>query len=503
MVAGDPAAAGPGSASARTIVRSAATAVLIAWSLRLIGLVSVLVLARMLTPQDFGKATLATSVVALVDIFSALGLRQALLRIRAPERAHYDTAWTIQLLVLTVLAVVLMAIGPVAARFYEEPALAAIIAILACCFVIDGLGNIGTVDFERHMNFNRDLKMRVSVRLGSFAVTVTMAVILQNFWALVIGMVAQSALYAAASYIFHSYRPRFSLAKRKELLGVSLWMFLASASQTIHSQVEKLVVGRIATRGVLGLYSVSRDLSSIFTEEIATAFNRVTFVTTAQQVGPLSTDAARLSSLLGAYALIVAPLGFGLAATAEEALPILLGSQWTGAAAFLAFIAPGCALYAVHKLVISTLQACGDARAAAFLAMGGASLMVAVTATLAVAGFGPSVVALGGSSAAAAVLVGGTVLLARRAECGVLPLALAVVRPFAAAVFMLVVVRSFETGDMGSFNALALKVPAGIVMFAGAVAALWLGQGRPNGAEKMLLQLARQELARLRTCLLA
>jgi hypothetical protein len=300
MVAGDPAAAGPGSASARTIVRSAATAVLIAWSLRLIGLVSVLVLARMLTPQDFGKATLATSVVALVDIFSALGLRQALLRIRAPERAHYDTAWTIQLLVLTVLAVVLMAIGPVAARFYEEPALAAIIAILACCFVIDGLGNIGTVDFERHMNFNRDLKMRVSVRLGSFAVTVTMAVILQNFWALVIGMVAQSALYAAASYIFHSYRPRFSLAKRKELLGVSLWMFLASASQTIHSQVEKLVVGRIATRGVLGLYSVSRDLSSIFTEEIATAFNRVTFVTTAQQVGPLSTDADRCAARLWA-----------------------------------------------------------------------------------------------------------------------------------------------------------------------------------------------------------
>ena len=90
----DPGPRAPGNAPspAKGVYRSAATAVAIAWSLRLIGLVSVLVLARVLTPRDFGIVALATSVLALVDIFSALGLRQALLRIAAPERAHYDTA---------------------------------------------------------------------------------------------------------------------------------------------------------------------------------------------------------------------------------------------------------------------------------------------------------------------------------------------------------------------------------------------------------------------------
>src|SRR4028119_2018734 len=106
------------------VYRSAATAVVIAWSLRLIGLVSVLVLARLLTPEDFGLGALAMSVLALVDIFSALGLRQALLRIAKPERAHYDTAWTIQLLVLSVLAAILIAIAPLADGLHQEPALA-------------------------------------------------------------------------------------------------------------------------------------------------------------------------------------------------------------------------------------------------------------------------------------------------------------------------------------------------------------------------------------------
>ena len=98
------------SPSTGRIVRNAATAVAIAWSMRAIGLVSVLVLARVLTPRDFGIMALAMSAAALVDIFAALGLRQSLLRIREPERAHYDTAWTIQLLLLLILAGVLVAV---------------------------------------------------------------------------------------------------------------------------------------------------------------------------------------------------------------------------------------------------------------------------------------------------------------------------------------------------------------------------------------------------------
>ncbi|MDP8912236.1 MAG: oligosaccharide flippase family protein, partial [Pseudomonadota bacterium] len=410
---------------------------------------------------------------------------------------HYDTAWTIQLLVLSVLAAVLIAIGPLAARFYDEPVLGTLIAVLASCFVIDGLANIGVVDFERHLDFGRDLRMRVSVRLTSFVVTLSAALILQNYWALVIGTVLQSVLNAAASYLFHPFRPRFSLSKREELLGVSLWMFLASASQTIHNQVEKMVVGRISSRQVVGLYSVSRDLSSIFTEEIATALNRVTFVTTARTGRPLSADPDRLPSMLGAYALISAPLGFGLAATANQALPLLLGPQWADAAPFLSIIAPACALYAIYKLVVVTLQASGDARLAAFLSTAGAVSMVVITATLALGGHGASAVAVGALVATSALLGSGIILLARKAEIGVLRLIMSVARPFLAATLMLLVLRAFDIGAFGPLSLLAIKALAGAALFAGAVTALWVSQGRPDGAEKIMFALVRRQFQAL------
>lgn len=471
----------------RGVYRSAATAIALAWSLRLIGLMSVLVLARVLTPKDFGIVALATSVLALVDIFSALGLRQALLRIAVPERAHYDTAWTIQLLVLAVLAGVLVVIAPVAAWFYEEPALGLLIAVLANCFVIDGLANIGVVDFERHFDFGRDLRMRLSVRLTAFVVTLAAALILRNYWALVIGTVLQSVLNAVASYVFHPFRPRFSLAKRRELLGVSLWMFLASAGQTVHNQIEKIVVGRISSRNTVGFYSVSRDLSSIFTDEIGTALNRVSFVTTARTGRPLSADPERLPAMLGAYGLIAAPLGFGLAATANEVLPLLLGSQWTAAAPLLAIIAPTCALYAVYKLIIITLQAAGDARASAFLSLAGAAAMVTVAATLGVNGYGAGNVAVGALITTAALLTSGLLLLSHKAETRLAGLLAAVARPFAAAALMMVAVQAIDSGSLGPLASMAIKAPSGAAIFGIAAIALWLVSGSPDGAEKIMV----------------
>src|SRR5512139_1506513 len=96
----------------KVLYRSAATAVLLQWSIRFIGLISVLVLARLLTPADFGIIGIAMATVAIVEICGAVGLRQALLRIASPTRDHLDTAWTIQLIVCWSLALLTAAVAP-------------------------------------------------------------------------------------------------------------------------------------------------------------------------------------------------------------------------------------------------------------------------------------------------------------------------------------------------------------------------------------------------------
>jgi len=472
-------------------------AVALQWSIRLIGLVSVLVLARLLSPRDFGLAGLAMATVSLVEIFSLIGLRQALLRIAAPERSHLDTAWTIQLLLFAALGALLAALAPFAADFYGEPALAAVIAVLSLRFLFLGVVNIGIVDFDRNLEFGRDLRMRLGARMLSFAATLAAALLLRSYWALVIGLVLHSALFAAASYLAHPYRPRFSLARRAELLGVSGWMFIGQAAQVVHHEVERLVIGRFAAMHLVGLYSVSKDLSSIFTQEIATALNRVTFVTTARTGRPLSDAPERIGTLLGAYAMIAAPMGLGLAAVAGPGVAVLLGEQWTGAAALLQLIAPASALYAVYKVIASSLQAAGHVRSSAALSGGGALAVIAATCGAALAGGGVVAIAAAALAVSAGLLAAGMLVIARVAGTGLGALVLPVLRPFAAAGAMLALVR-YGAPATGSLAAdLGLGVALGAAGYAAILLALWQVGERPAGAEGEAVALAAGAAGRI------
>ncbi|BDI60852.1 oligosaccharide flippase family protein [Qipengyuania nanhaisediminis] len=465
------------------VYRNGVIAVVIAWSMRVIGLVSVFVLARTLTPADFGIVALAMTTLAMVDVFASIGLRQALLRVERPERSHYDTVWTIQLGILIVLALVVTALAPVMAWFYAEPALTLVVAVLSTRFVFFGLANIGIIDFERDLELGRDLKFRLIVRLTTFVVTIAAALVLRNYWALVIGAVMQGMVHCLASYAVHPYRPNFSTKRRAEMLGVSLWMFLASLAQVIHTESQRIVVGRIASMGVLGFYSVSKGLSSIFTEEIATALNRVTFVTTARTRKDLGAEPARLRAMLSTYAMIAAPLGIGLAATAPYAVRVLLGEQWIEAAPFLALIAPAAALYAVFKLIVSSLQASGKARLAAGFAI--ASALGVLAAMLTALGMGGGAIEIAGGVLVAngAALLVALMVLAHAEKTSALGLLSSAARPFIAAGIMFASITALTPPASPAILVLTGQAALGAAVYAIALGAIWLVSGRPDGAE--------------------
>lgn len=485
-------------ASRTTLYRSAFLALVLQWSVRLIGLVSVLILARLLTPEDFGILGLALAALTLVELLGSLGFRQALLRVPEPGRDHLDSAFTIQLILFAGMGLLAIALAKPVAAFYGHAEIAAVIAALSLRFFLLGLVNIGIVDFDRHFQFGRDLRMRLVARLGSFAVTIAAAIALRSYWAPVIGLVSYSAFLAAASYAAHPYRPRLSLKRHSELFGTSLWIFVAAAAQAVQEQIERLTLGRFASAHVVGLYSVSKDVSLIFTSEIATALNRVTFVTVARSAQPLSADPGRVARLVGAYAMIAAPLGLGLAATAEDAVAVLLGPQWWQAAPYLAIVAAYSSLFAVYKVIASSLQASGEARLAAMLSgAGAAALAAAVTGAAALT---PDVMAVAAAAAASNLLIlaGGIAVIARRAGLGALALGAHVVRPFAAATLMALAVR-YGAPETGSALAdLTAGILLGLAAYPALLLGLWAAAGRPEGAEsEAVAQLRDLRLKRL------
>lgn len=469
-----------------SVYRGAAMAVALAWSLRLIGLVSVFILARVLEPDDFGVVGLAMAAVAVVEIFSFLGLRQALLRLPAQQRDYYDTAFTIQLAVFGALAVALLATAAPVARFFAEPRVESVILALALRFVLLGVTNIGVVEFDRNRDFGRDLKMRAGARIVSFFVTVTLALTLRNYWALVAGMLLQSALLAVLSYVMQPYRPRLSLARRAELLGVSLWIFAGVAAQAIYAQVERIVLGRVTNTDTLGAFAISKDLSSIITQEIATALNRVTFVETANS-GPISQQGSRIAMSLSAYALIVAPLGLGLAAVAEDFIIVVLGEKWIATALVLPPIAAASALMAVYKLVASSLQAGGHERISALISLAGTAVLTVAAGAVASRGGGVQAIAQTGLIVTIALLIGGLLMLARLSRYPVAGFLDSVGRPFLAGSAMFLILQWLPKFSNLPSMELAWRVILGALVYGAVLFLLWVVGGRRDTAEGALI----------------
>ena len=482
------------------VYRSGFWALTIQGSMRFIGLLSVLILARLLSPADFGMVSLALVITAFVDLLAAVGFRQALLRIPDPTREHQDTAWTIQLILYSTMGLLTILSAPVAASFYKEPALLAVVAALSVRFFFLAVVNIGIVDFDRQLDFARDLRMRMGARVASLAVTVAAALILRNYWALVVGMVSYTAFLTIASYIAHPYRPRLSLARRSELLGTSVWIFVAALAESVQTQIERLVLGRVGTAHLVGLFSVSKDLSIIFTTEVATALNRVTFVTVASDPRQIEEQSGRVGQILGTYALIAAPMGLGLAATAEDTVAVLLGSQWLEAAPFLRVIAVYSAFFAVYKSVASSLQASGRAKQVAMLSGAGAfALTAAVIATGSVTRDGMSV-AYSAAGATFALLCASILFMSGVAGLSPARLAAQVLRPFAGAAAMAAIVWSWTPETGWPVADLFAGICIGVASYPLAVLSIWAVSGFPSGAEgqivRRLAELRAQRAAR-------
>src|SRR5688572_707114 len=126
----------------RAIAKGAAWMVVAKLTERSLGLISTLVLARLLVPADFGLVAMAMSVIALIELATAFGFELALIQRQNPTKEHYDTAWTLNVTLGTSSALVTAALAYPAALFFDEPRLVLVMVALAGSWAIQSFENI-------------------------------------------------------------------------------------------------------------------------------------------------------------------------------------------------------------------------------------------------------------------------------------------------------------------------------------------------------------------------
>ena len=189
MTIPSPPQAGIGSA----VAKGAAWTVAFRLADRSIGLVSTLVLARLLVPEDFGVIAMATTLMALIEVVTVGEFGSAIIHNPDVTRDHYDSAWSMSALFGLTAAGLLIALAYPTASFFKEPRLVPVIFALSLLPIMDGLFNMGCVDFRKHMQFHKDFQLQVGRKLIGFLVVIPLAIVTRSYWALVAGMIAGRA----------------------------------------------------------------------------------------------------------------------------------------------------------------------------------------------------------------------------------------------------------------------------------------------------------------------
>ena len=326
---------------------------------RLLGVASTLVLARLLNTADFGIVAIAFTISAGFNSLSNVGVTENLVRHQRIDRDVLDTGFTIQVIKGLMTGLLLVAAAPLAASWFSEPRLANVIYLLAAAFTLSGIENVGVIHFRRDLRFDREFQLSALERGSMFVATLVSALVLRNYWALVIGTAVSKVARVIATYAMHPYRPRLGLHAWKELAGFSLWMWLSSLVYIVWTRADPLVVGSEVSKAELGLFVVALDLALLPATEIMEPIGAVLFAGFAAERNAGRDPRASAFGLAISLMAAMAPIALVLSAASTDVVGVLLGPKWSAAAPIVAILTLSVLLSPFSNTAAQVLTATG------------------------------------------------------------------------------------------------------------------------------------------------
>lgn len=479
-----------------SIARGALITVAMRWVDRLIGLLSTMILARLLVPNDFGIIAMASIAVAFVDIIFDLGVNVALIQNRNPTQSYYNTAWTLRILQSTAVAAVVFLLAPYAGEYYHDSRVIDVIRCLALGLVISSFENIGTISFQKNLNFAADFKLVFLKKISGFVVTMILTLIFRNYWGMVLGGLCGRMIGVVASYLMHKMRPKFSLIDFSGIFSVSQWVLVRNISQYLNGNLHVIIVGGFASSSQTGGYTMANEISNLPGTELLAPINRVlfpAFVRAKDNMVELKNMLLHAQSL---QVLVTAPACVGLVLTAREFVPVALGPTWV-------FVIPLIQILAFSNII----QSIGSSGNYVLIALGKIRFL-AIISWFQIAIFLAGFFAIGSHKsieivAAVRLLAIGlslwctfVILIGNIPGLSVKSLAATTIRPAVGCAAMAAALLTIDVYiSLSLVPLLITKILVGAVVYIGVVIFAWHLAGRPPGAETYILEKAKATIA--------
>lgn len=320
------------------------------------------VLARLLSPEEFGVLAAALVLANILQIFGQLGIAPAIVQRAEITESHIRVAFTLSVIFSGTIAVALYSSSTVLADFFRMPQLEPVIRVLTLLFPIMGFTLVCEALLQRALRFRALATTNLVAYLVGYAgVGLVLAYAGFGVWALVIAQLSQAAIRSIILLRIspHSMWPSLHWKSVRDILNFGFGMSLALAGNTVAREVDNLVIGRWMGADALGVYGRVYALISAPTNLIGTTIDKTLF----PAMAIAQNDDAKLVKAytrgVSAIVLLAVPLGTAIFVLAPEMVQILLGSQWAAAVVPLQIFAAILVFRIAYRMSDSLVRAKG------------------------------------------------------------------------------------------------------------------------------------------------
>ena len=308
---------------------------------KLLVLVTMAILARLLTPEQFGIVGFASLAVAYLSVLKDLGLGAAVIQRKDDVEESAQTVFLLNLVIGAVLTAVTFLAAPLVASFFREPLVTPLLRVLGFTFVLESLGSMHVVLLKRNLDFRRKLVPDVGRSLVKGIVAVSTAATGFGVWALVWGQLAGVVASVILSWMVIPWRPTWRFERRlvRPLARFGGPLVLTDIEYAIWANLDYVVVGRMLGDTALGVYTLAYRLPELLVHSVWRVLAQAIFPVFSRLQDDVAALRKGFLATIRYTQIAIVPLCVGLFVTAEPAVAVLFGDQWSAAVPVLQVMA--------------------------------------------------------------------------------------------------------------------------------------------------------------------
>lgn len=317
-----------------------------------------LVLARLLTPEEYGIIGIILIFIAIFNGIVDGGLSTALIQKAKPSNTDYNTVFYSNLMLSIIMFIILFMVSEPLATFFSQPILVKITKVMGIILIINALSIIHRTILVIQIDFKTQTKISLVASILSGILGILSAIYGLGVWSLVIQQLSRQILSTILLWVLCYWRPSWIFSKRSfvSLFGYGWKIMFSGMINSLWTEIYQIIIGRYYSAATLGQYTRAKQFSDICSSNLTSVVQRVTFPV----LVTIKDDKPRLKSayrkLIRCIMLVTCVLLIGMAGCSESLLLLLLGNQWNEASTYLPVICFAGVFYPLSAINLNMLM---------------------------------------------------------------------------------------------------------------------------------------------------